>query len=73
MADTPMGEMAEKNPFYVSGYDRYIGGIFNSEVYPPGNQDQERMIRIMRHSRRIRSRMPTPPMAKYGIWDLDSE
>lgn len=28
MADTPMGEMAEKNPFYVSGYDRYIGGIF---------------------------------------------
>ena len=24
----PMGEMAEKNPFYVSGYDRYIGGIF---------------------------------------------
>lgn len=29
MADPPpMGEMAEKNPFYVSGYDRYIEGIF---------------------------------------------
>ena len=29
MADTPMGEMAGKKiPFYVSGYDRYIGGNF---------------------------------------------
>ena len=73
MADTQMERWQKKIPSMYPDDDRYIGGIFDSEVYPPGNQDQERMIRIMRHSRRIRSRMPTPPMAKYGIWDLDSE
>ena len=30
MADTQMVRWQKKIPFYVSGYDRYIGGIFDS-------------------------------------------